>query len=80
MAEYLYPTDCSAICHPKCIPNLPADCGVPSEYYKYMVDARACIHRRSISSEPEKAALQIQLSGFLKMLRFCWLSHLLLVL
>ena len=68
-------SDCNAICHPRCIPNLPANCGLPSDYSRYMIDAMAYIRPPTSSSTAEKTvvpsapAVQLQLSGFLKVPR-----------
>jgi len=65
-----YLVDCGAVCHPKCLPNLLNNCGMPSEYTRYMSEVMTRAQAVTLSGAwPSVASLKLHLSGYMKILK-----------
>lgn len=59
------------MCHPKCLPEVPASCGFPDEYSRYMTDVMLKAKAASADSmQPSVANLHLQMNGDMKISKY----------
>lgn len=63
-------TDCGAVCHPRCLSDLPANCGVPSDYTRLAADVRqSAVGTGRTPTAKKSSASALHLAAYMKLLR-----------
>lgn len=62
-------SECNIVCHPKCTPDLPASCGLPTEYAKHFTDMMSRA-RAANDTKVSVANLKLKMDGWMKMPKY----------
>ena len=57
------------MCHPRCLPNLPPNCGLPSDYARFTADVRHGAVNNGRMMAAKKSASALQLAAYVKLPR-----------